>query len=316
MKITSHAFPLHIGDWLKGTMRLRPIERAYYLDLLLYQWDAQAPVPDDEEEQMQIARCTDRREWRAAWAKLQQKFERVEGGWINTKCERVREQMSGVRRARSAAGRGGNAKRWGSQDRADDSPGPSVDPQTESQTPSQAPSQTGRKNIANWSQVESQTESQTGRKNIASVFRRDLDLCKERRDPDLTHTQSARARALAHPPPLIDGRAQREHGQHAWCSWPARDGLCVPVFLHREFVGKLARESADADLRAWYPSVVARYEGRAVGDAAPRFWRNEFEQWVGVVTVPAAPPRSDKGARTAAAADRVMARIRAGSILP
>lgn len=101
---------------------------------------------------------------------------------------------------------------------------------------------------------------------------------------------------------LVDGSAQRQHGQHAWCSWPARDGLCVPAFLHRELVGKLNRPTAAAELLAWYPTVVARFVAVAVGDDALRFWRNEFAGWVGTVTQAPAPV-STKAARSAAAFD-------------
>jgi len=100
----------------------------------------------------------------------------------------------------------------------------------------------------------------------------------------------------ANPANLINGAEVRQHGQHAWCSWPARDGLCVPAFLHREFVGKLHREGADAELRAWYPTVVERFAEVAIGDDALRFWRHEFAAFAGVVT---APPRTS-GPRPAA----------------
>lgn len=91
--------------------------------------------------------------------------------------------------------------------------------------------------------------------------------------------------AVAHWTPPI-GSLDRVHRQHAWCS--PREGLCVPMFLHREFIGKLGGlPSADMELRAWYPAVVAKYEGVPVGDDALDFWRNEFREWVGTVTTKA-----------------------------
>lgn len=81
--------------------------------------------------------------------------------------------------------------------------------------------------------------------------------------------------------PLVDGAAIRAHGSHGWCSLP-REGLCVPAFLHREFLGKSGR--TDAELRGWYRGVVDRFEGVGVGEDALVFWRNEFASWVGVVT--------------------------------
>jgi hypothetical protein len=84
---------------------------------------------------------------------------------------------------------------------------------------------------------------------------------------------------------LINGSELRRHGQHAWCSWPARDGLCVPAALHLDLAGRLGTDTAKADLLRWYPAVVARYAGLPVGDSVFDFWRNEFAAWVGTVTV-------------------------------
>jgi len=108
-------------------------------------------------------------------------------------------------------------------------------------------------------------------------------------------------------PPLIDGRAQRLHGQHAWCSWPKRDGLCVPNFIHDELAGKLGVLDARSQLQAWYPTVVAKYQGRTVGDKAPDFWRNEFASWVGTVTTAPSQQRGDKTTRTLTALQVVLA---------
>lgn len=71
------------------------------------------------------------------------------------------------------------------------------------------------------------------------------------------------------------------HRMHAWC---CDRGLCVPLGMHTEFCGRLGTPDADARLRAWYPEVVARYEGRSIGDNLFEFWRNEFAAWVGTVT--------------------------------
>lgn len=113
---------------------------------------------------------------------------------------------------------------------------------------------------------------------------------------ELTPTQPiAFANPHGRPTNLINGSEQRQHGQHAWCSWPSRDGLCVPAFLHREFIGKLGRGSAEMDLRGWYPSVVEGISGVAVGEDAIKFWRNQFASWVGVAT---SAPTQGKGRAT------------------
>lgn len=91
------------------------------------------------------------------------------------------------------------------------------------------------------------------------------------------------------PTSLVHGGELREHGTHAWCAVEAhpttgepayRSGLCVPAFLHRDLVSRLATPDADAQLRAWYLTVVARFRGQTVALDAPKFWRREFEAWV------------------------------------
>lgn len=83
------------------------------------------------------------------------------------------------------------------------------------------------------------------------------------------------------PSKLINGHAMRTHGTHPWCSLP-REGLCVTQYLHREFIGKSLKP--EAELLAWYPTVLARYADTPVGDDPMVFWRNEFAQWCGLVT--------------------------------
>lgn len=94
---------------------------------------------------------------------------------------------------------------------------------------------------------------------------------------------------------LIDGRDIRAHGEHEWCDWKRR--MCVQRRLHLDFVSRLGGEDAEAKLRAWYPTVIARYEGQPIGDDVFAFWRHEFAAWVGTVT---APPQPASGRRTAA----------------
>jgi hypothetical protein len=133
-------------------------------------------------------------------------------------------------------------------------------------------------------------------------------------DRDIPATPVTPPRVSPHSRPgnLINGAEMRRHGTHAWCSWPDRDGLCVPAFLHAEFIGKLARPDADLHLRAWYPTVVASYAGIAVGDDAIRFWRHAFAAWVGSVTTAVTPATAavPDAARTAAYLDELEQGVR------
>jgi hypothetical protein len=87
---------------------------------------------------------------------------------------------------------------------------------------------------------------------------------------------STASEPASHPP-----EPDRRHGVHAWCS---DRGLCIPWGLHSNFVARLNVPDADARLRAWYPTVVAQYEGQPIGDDLFAFWRHAFQAWIGTVT--------------------------------
>ncbi len=99
---------------------------------------------------------------------------------------------------------------------------------------------------------------------------------------------------------LIDGAAQREHGTHAWCAVEPdatgepgyRIGLCVPAFVHRDLVSRLAGADAEARLRAWYPTVLAGVRGQTVALEAPKFWRQAFAAWQAGESDAASPTRA------------------------
>lgn len=146
---------------------------------------------------------------------------------------------------------------------------------------------------------------------------RTVDLDREGKGEDQDTDPSARVVAAprvsphSRPGNLINGAEQRRHGTHAWCSQlVGRDGFCVPASLHQEFIGRLgSRANPAADLRAWYPTVVAQYDGRDVGDNLFAFWNNAFAAWVGVVTSAVTP----SGGRMTAA-QRTIATMRQGEL--
>lgn len=136
----------------------------------------------------------------------------------------------------------------------------------------------------------------------------DLDLDREGKGPGPRASVDAIVALSPHSKPtnLVNGSEQRTHAQHAWCSWPTRDGFCVLFSLHREFVGKLGPPDPETRLLAWYPAVVEAYAGRAVGENVFTFWRNSFAVWVGQATrAPMAAPQG-RGAQNVAAAIRAV----------
>lgn len=81
---------------------------------------------------------------------------------------------------------------------------------------------------------------------------------------------------------LVNGTDQRRHGTHEWCDHER--SMCVPFGLHGQFVNRLGTPNASELLREWYPTVIASYRGRQIGDPLFRFWDNAFSAWVGNVT--------------------------------
>lgn len=62
----------------------------------------------------------------------------------------------------------------------------------------------------------------------------------------------------------------RSHLGHAWCG----ERICVPNFLHEQFVGALGTASADEDLRAFYVETHAAIpDGQPIEADVTKFWR-------------------------------------------
>lgn len=108
---------------------------------------------------------------------------------------------------------------------------------------------------------------------------------------------------------IINGHDQRRHGSHGWCD--RERGKCLPFGLHDELVKGLGGADAEARLKAWYPTVIAKYSGRPIGDDTFEFWRNEFACWVGTVTSRPSPPVRDKATQANDAMHEALAIINA-----
>lgn len=253
------AFQFYAADFLMGTNDLTTEEVGAYIRMLASSWD-KGPLPTDEARLARICGL-EMRAFRAAWKTLSEKWVLTDDGYINERMEAQRMEYQSFIERQIVKGQKGAKARW------DNGTGhaPAMAPAMPRPLPRHSPG-----------------NAQAMPSDSSSVFSLHTSTSEEKKD---THT---------HGEPLVNGREIRLHGQHAWCSWPKRDGLCVPAFLHREFVGKLGAETADACLKIWYPDVVAQFEGQPVGDDGLRFWRNQFAAWVGTVTV--APQSGRKSA--------------------
>lgn len=104
--------------------------------------------------------------------------------------------------------------------------------------------------------------------------------------------------------PLVNGAEMRRHqSQHAWCSWPARDGFCIPHGLHSQLLGKSGWD--DARMRQFYRSVMGKWLGTPIGDSVFRFWENELAAEIGTVT---SRPVEGKGHAAVSAARQTLLR--------
>jgi hypothetical protein len=72
---------------------------------------------------------------------------------------------------------------------------------------------------------------------------------------------------------------KNEHAAHAWCG-----RVCVPRFLHNEFVRALNREDADARLLEFYPRWLETFEAEPVTEQPAKFWRAAYEKAAGYLT--------------------------------
>ena len=81
-------------------------------------------------------------------------------------------------------------------------------------------------------------------------------------------------------PPLINTTS---HRRHAACG-----RVCVPDFLHVQFIRQLGGDEREASdrLRDWYGEVEKAWEGKPIGDKPEVFWQARFAEWVGSTAAP------------------------------
>ena len=262
-----HYFKLCYREWAHGTRGLSLSAKMFYLELLLWSWDKQRPLPRDPEKIARDIGVT-KRQWAKYWPIVSGKFKREKHGYWQARVKADVTAYREAHRARVDGGRKGAQRRWSARE----------------EPPNDL--------------AASQAEYAQNPPSTEPVFRQPSNTAQAIIDAGKQLAPSA-GNPHHKPTNLINGASLRRHGSHAWCS--PRDGLCVPQFLHEEFLGK-SNKPPD-ELLAWYASSIAALNGHAVGEDALVFWRNTFAGWVGTVT--ASPDTDSKSARTMAAARRV-----------
>lgn len=247
-------------------MEMSLLEIGAYAKLLAWSWD-NGPVPAEDRRRAAILGVSER-SLRSIWAGISDKWAETAGGYVNERLERQRTLLEQFKERQSERGRAGADGRWRKH-------GASI-PEASRPPVTQAPPDDG----SPISDLRSANPLRQDRSEGHGVLN-----AKHPRDSG-----------------LINGSDQRRHGMHAWCDY--QRGLCVPWGLHAEFKARLGVPDAEARLTAWYPTVVARYAGRPIGDDLFAFWRNELASWVGTVTAKPIEARETKGATAVDAFDR------------
>lgn len=277
------AFQFYAADFLVGTRHMFNAEVGLYIRMLAMSWDT-GPLPADPARLALVAGVTPE-EFAQHWPEVSKKWVLTPEGYINKRLERQRRELAEFTERQAAKGRrSGESRRTRNQPNAN-------------RTRTEREPEVNRKRTEQPTEHEPETNS--------SVF----DLQSSRTESK-ERSLSPRARVTGIEP-LVNGSANRTHGQHAWCSLPDRDGLCVPAFLHREFVGKLAATRSEAELRAMYRQTVVSMAGVAIGEDPVKFWRNTFAQWVGTVSSAPMVGKGDKTTRAMAALATVLDRQKA-----
>jgi len=85
--------PLHIGDFLSGTMHMDTLEKGAYMMLMLAHYQAgEKGIPADDKKLANIAGVT-LKKWQLIKPVLAEKFETVDGSWRSKKCIEVLQKV-------------------------------------------------------------------------------------------------------------------------------------------------------------------------------------------------------------------------------
>ena len=103
----------HIGDWVTGTRLMSAVEKGVYMDLLMFYYNAERPI--SQEECKRIARAYAPEEQKAMQYVLDTKFVLDGDCYRNNKCDEVIADYRSVSEKRSRAARA----RWGKASTSD-----------------------------------------------------------------------------------------------------------------------------------------------------------------------------------------------------
>lgn len=114
------------------------------------------------------------------------------------------------------------------------------------------------------------------------------------------------------PPPLIDGRTIRQHGEHIVCFLAeGRPQLCITRYLHEKCMGAIGGdlETRDERVRVIYADAIRELGDAPVGENALNFWENVISARVPAATARAPNVGSRTGDSTNAAKDYLRGKV-------
>jgi uncharacterized protein YdaU (DUF1376 family) len=129
-------------DFIASTRHLAFAERSLYRELLDYQWEL-GRLPTNEVQLSRLVGLTVE-EFTALWAAIADKFELIDGGYLNNSLERKRLESMELKQARSKGAQSANARRYAqrpvSDTLSDQSPIRSATSERSPPSPSPSPS--------------------------------------------------------------------------------------------------------------------------------------------------------------------------------
>lgn len=92
---------LHIGDWVKGTGHLSPLDTGCYLRLLNHYYDKEMPLPLDKQQLHRITAARTKEERNATDLVLVEFFTLMDDGWYHARANAEIAKLQ--KKSRSAA---------------------------------------------------------------------------------------------------------------------------------------------------------------------------------------------------------------------
>jgi len=103
--------PFYVGDYLRDTMHLTPVEHGTYLLLICSAWTTQGRLKNDDKLLASIAKASDE-EWVKLKVVMSKFFKRTPHWWVHKRVDSELKKAAHIHQVREKAGKKGSANRW------------------------------------------------------------------------------------------------------------------------------------------------------------------------------------------------------------